>query len=131
MLETDHHMPQIRNGAVPIGKVKLLPKLFRRMRMDPANAVFDRIGRAAIAGQRIRRLLRRHGRHGNHSTMRTILHYAIPSVFVSASLMFAEAHYTAASKCVQGRSLFLELRRPSSCCVDLPSHESYSGGLSR
>src|SRR5580765_8323885 len=41
-------------------EVELIPELFSRMSMHPAEAVLDRVGRAAIAGQGVCGFLGRH-----------------------------------------------------------------------
>src|SRR5580765_4061653 len=43
-----------------IVEVELIPELFSRMSMHPAEAVLDRVGRAAIAGQGVCGFLGRH-----------------------------------------------------------------------
>src|ERR1700675_1804539 len=41
-------------------EVELIPELFRRMSMHPAEAALDRVGRAAVAGQGVGGFLGRH-----------------------------------------------------------------------
>src|SRR5688500_5763840 len=49
-------------------EIELFPELFGRMAVNPLDTLLDRIGRAAIAGQRVGGFLRRHGGNGDDAS---------------------------------------------------------------
>ena len=53
-------MAQVGDRCMAVVEVELIPELFRRMSMHPAEAALDRVGRAAVPGQGIGRFLGRH-----------------------------------------------------------------------
>jgi hypothetical protein len=53
-------------------EVELVPEFFRRMTVDPLDAVLDRIWRATVTCQRVSGFFRRHGRHGDDAADGTI-----------------------------------------------------------
>ena len=60
--EADDDVAEVGDRGMPIVEVELLPELLRRVAVDPAQTVFDGVGRAAVARERVGRFLRRHGR---------------------------------------------------------------------
>ena len=60
VLEADDDMAQVGNRSMAIVEIELVPEFFRRMAMHPAKAVLNGVGRAAVAGQGVGRLLWRH-----------------------------------------------------------------------
>src|SRR5207253_4720985 len=58
--KTDNDVSQICNRGMAVVEIKLLPEFFRRVAMDPSQAILNGISRATIAGQRIRRFFGGH-----------------------------------------------------------------------
>src|SRR5579863_1981384 len=71
--EAQHGMAQIGNRLVPILEVITLQKILRIMRADPIDGLADRIGRAAVPGESIGALFRRHWRDCDDSFRQTAM----------------------------------------------------------
>ena len=58
--KANNDVSQICNRGVAVVEIKLLPEFFRRVAMDPSQAILNGISGAAVAGQRIRRFFGGH-----------------------------------------------------------------------
>src|SRR5689334_9778578 len=63
---------------MPIIEIELLPKLFRRMPMNPLDAAFDGIGGSTVPGECIRGFFRRHRSDSHHTaTVLVLAHVSV------------------------------------------------------
>ncbi len=71
--ETQHGMPEIGNRLMPVLEVKAFQKTLRIVRPHPLDRLPDRIGRPAVARQRVGAFFRRHGGDGDDAFSQTAI----------------------------------------------------------
>ena len=65
--EANGDVAQIGNGGVAVLEIEALQKFRGIVRADPLDRIANRIGRPAVASQRVGDLFRRHRRHGQNT----------------------------------------------------------------
>ena len=111
VLEADDDMTEIGDRGMAIVEIELVPELLRGMAMHPTEAVLDRVGRAAITGQRIGGFLGRHGRQRDDSTGRLIdTHETFPDTHIGRELYARAAVGARRRDGSRGATTYLVLR---------------------